>query len=178
MLNILPPDRKITLRRAYVSKQLQLLVGVGIVATSLAVAMVFASDWMLQRWLNNAAVAAKTDLITPEDRIELKSLVSQLTVSVNQAQPLLLTTQQPLTDIKTLLEPTPESISLHTFTLTYVDQLLRITGTAQSRDDLVSYQQLLTTLPGISNVKLPLSDLSQRESITFTITATYETPSL
>lgn len=178
MLNILPPTRKITLRRAYISKQLQLLVGIAIVATSLAVVMVFVSDWVLQRWLNNAAVAAKTDLITTEDRIELKELVNELTISVNQAQPLLVTAQQPMADLKTLLEPTPEAISLHTFTLTYDDKVLRITGTADSRDDLVSYQQLLSTLPGITNVKLPLSDLSQKESIPFTITALYETPSL
>ncbi len=178
MLNILPPDRKITLRRAYLAKQLRLLVGIGIVATGIAVIMVFVSDWVLQRWLDNASVSAKTDLISTEDRAELKDLVNQITTTVNQAQPLLKSTHSPLNDLKLLLESTPETIKLHTFTLTYDDQLLRITGTADTRDDLVDYQQQLTTLPGVTNVVLPLSDLNQKESIPFTITATYATPKL
>lgn len=178
MLNILPLNRKITLRRAFLNQQLQLLVGICIVATSLAVVMVFASDWLLQRWLNSATVAANTDFISADERTELKELISGITMAVNQAQPLLAKQNAALTDTKAILEPTPETIQLHAVALSYTENLLRITGTAETREDLVNYQQILSTIPGITNLKSPLSDLNQREAIPFTMTATYEAPSL
>lgn len=177
MLNILPPIRKITLRRAFIAKDLRLLTGIAIMATSLAVIMVFVSDWILQRWLDDAGVSAKTDIISAEERTELKELVSNLVLEVNQIQPLISKHHQPLTDLAAILQPTPTSIQLHSFSLSYSNHELALAGTAATRDDLVVYQQVVNAIPGMRNVKLPLNDLSQKEAITFNLTATYETPS-
>lgn len=176
MLNVLPPTRRITLRRAYIAKELRILAGISIVATSLSVIMVFVSSWVLQRWLDSVASTATTDIISTEDRVALKTLVSDLVVSVNQAQPLIANEHQTLTDIKALLDPTPATVQLQNFELNYTDHTVTISGTAATRDDLISYQQTMTAVSGMTNLKLPLSDLNQKTDIPFTITATYETP--
>lgn len=178
MLNLLPLDRKIAQRRTFVAKQLQFLTGVAVVATSCAVVMLLTSDWLLQRWLGDLATTSNTDLISAEDRSELKTIVDEVALLTTVAQPIL--TKQPriLLDLVHLLPPTPAGITLHSLSLDYVEEKLELSGSAVTRDDLVAYQQILTTLTGIYQVNLPLSDLTKKDAVPFSINATYETPNL
>ncbi len=177
MLNVLPKTRKLTQRRAYIAKELRILTGISIVATSLSVIMVFMSSWLLQRWLEGVTASQTTEIISAEDRSTLKELVADVVFSVNQAQPLLANEHHALADVQSLLQPTPNGIQLQSFDLQYASNTVIISGEAATRSDLIDYQQTITDLPGISNVKAPLNDLNQKESIPFTISATYETPS-
>ena len=68
MLNLLPPIRKQALRRRTISQQLRFLTGVAVVATSFSVIMLFTTDWLLQRWLQDITVATKSDIISSAER--------------------------------------------------------------------------------------------------------------
>ena len=85
MLNILPVNRKQALRRRYLVQQLRFLIGVAVVATSLAVLMLFVSDGLLQRWLRDITVETKSDIITTEERQELQLLVSGCTALLSRS---------------------------------------------------------------------------------------------
>lgn len=176
MLNVLPESRKLLHRHAYIAKELRILTGIAIVATSLSVILVFVSSWVLQRWLDSVTASQTTEIISTEDRASLKQLVANVTTAVNQAQPLLANEHLALNDVQALLAPTPSNIQLQSFDLNYTNHVLTLNGTAATRDDLISYQQLVTSLPGITNLKAPLNDLNQKTDIAFTFTATYETP--
>ncbi|MBI4407826.1 MAG: hypothetical protein HY565_05015 [Candidatus Kerfeldbacteria bacterium] len=178
MLNLLPQTRKVAQRRAFVAKQLQFLTGVTVVATSCAVVMLLASDWVLQRWLSDLATTSSTDLISAEEQAELKTIVDEIVLLTTAAQPIL--TQQPqiLPDLVNLLQPTPAGIQLHSLSLDYVEEKLELSGSAATRDDLVDYQQILTAIAGVHKVNLPLSDLTQKDTVPFRINATYEPQNL
>ena len=174
MLNLLPQTRKVAQRRAFVAKQLQFLTGVMVVATSCAVVILLASDWLLQRWLSDLSTNSNTDLISAEEQFELKTIVDEVTFLTTAAQPILV--QQPLIlpDLANLLTTTPDGIQLHSLSLDYLEGKLELAGSAATRDDLVAYQQVLTAITGVHKVNLPLSDLTQKNTIPFSIHATYE----
>lgn len=174
MLNLLPQSRKVSQRRAYIAKQLQFLTGVTVVATSCAVVMLLTSDWLLQRWLGNFATSSNTDLISTEERSELKTIVDEVALLTTAAQPILVQQPQILPDLINLLQPTPTGIQLHSLSLDYVEEKLELAGSAATRDDLVAYQQVLTAITGVHQVSLPLSDLTQKDNVPFSIHATYE----
>lgn len=178
MLNLLPQNRKIAQRRAFVAKQLQFLTGVAVVATSCAIVMLLTSDWLLQRWLNDLSTSTNPDFISTEERAELKTIVDEVVALTTAAQPVLSNQPRLLPDITSLIQPTSEGIVLHTLSLDYTDHQLALVGSADTRDHLVAYQQILSAIPGVRGVNLPLSDLTQKDTIPFSINATYETPIL
>lgn len=175
MLNLLPSSRKQALRHRYIMQQVRFLIGVAVVATSISVLMLFASDGLLQRWLRDITVETKSDIISTEERKNLQALVSEVVKLVNQAQPVAENQVLPLQDVVTLLGPTPDNIRLHEYSLDYVKHDLLVTGTADTREALVSYQQVVSDIPGVQTVHLPLNDITSKENISFTLQATYET---
>ena len=70
---------------------------------------------------------------------------------------------------------TPDDIQLHEYNLDYITHELVLTGTADTREALVAYQQIVHDIPGVTEVYLPLNDITSKEHIAFTIQATYET---
>lgn len=178
MLNLLPKTRKQQLRRRYIAQQLRFLTGVAVIASSIAVVMLFVSDWLLQNWLEDITVTTTADIISVEERTELKSIVDDLVELSAQAQPLLATPTYPLHDLTNLLQPTPEDIQLHSLDVDYVEHSVQLNGTAANRAAIVTYQQTLSAIPGIRTVRIPLDDLTLKTDIPFTVQATYETPPL
>lgn len=174
MLNLLPHSRKVAQRRTFIAKKLQFLTGVTVVATSCAVVMLLTSDWLLQRWLGDLVTTSNTDLISAEERSELKTIVDELVLLTTAAQPTLVQQPRILPDLVNLLQPTPDGIQLHSLSLDYVEEKLTLAGSAVTRDDLVAYQQILTAITGVHKVNLPLSDLTKKDTVPFSIHATYE----
>lgn len=178
MLNLLPTTRKQTLRHRYITEQLRFLTGIAVVATSCAVIMLFTTDWLLQRWLQDITVETKSDIISSAERTELQQLVNDVTQLVSQAQSIIPDQSHPLGDLVTIISPTPNDIQLHNFTLNYTTHSLEVAGTATTRDALVAYQQVMTAVPGMTGVYLPLQDITSKEQVPFIIQATYETAPL
>ncbi len=174
MLNLLPTIRKQALRRRTISQQLRFLTGVAVVATSFSVIMLFTTDWLLQRWLQDITVATKSDIISSAERSELQQLVSTISKQVGQTQPLLGEVPHPLVDIVAIVGPTPTDIQLHDYILNYTTHDLELSGTAENRDALVAYQQVINTIPGVRGAYLPLQDITSKEQVPFVIQATYE----
>ena len=140
--------------------------------------MLFTTDWLLQRWLKDITVETKSDIISSAERTELQQLVNEVTQLVNQAQSIIPDKSHPLDDLVTIISSTPNDIQLHNFTLNYTTPSLEVAGTATTRDALVAYQQVMTAVPGMTGVYLPLQDITSKEQVPFTIQATYETAPL
>lgn len=174
MLNILPPKKKAILRKMYVMQQLVFLVNIGIIASSISVVMILASNWGLERWLTTATALVKTDIITSEEKTVLRDLVINLNRLLDQGQPLLVATNDPVADLLAISEQTPSEISLHTISINYPEQEVLLTGTANTRDDLIAYQQTLNDLDQLNGIHLPLSDITLKEKIPFNFSASYE----
>src|SRR3990167_5911998 len=143
MLNILPTNRKQALRRHSIMQQIRFLVSIAVVATSISVVMLFASDWLLQRWLKDITVETKSDIISTDERSALQLIVSDIVKLVNQAEPIITQQPQPLYDVTIILGPTPTDIKLHEYQIDYTEHELSLTGTADTRDALVAYQQIV-----------------------------------
>lgn len=178
MLNILPLARKNFLRKAYVAKQSRFLAGLAIVVTGLSVGLVLASDWTLQRWLVSTTSSTQSNFISPEERDELKQLITEATLLASQAQPLLKQSTSPVVDIMTIIQSTPDGIQLDTLAVNYLDSTVRLAGTADQRETIIQYQEQLEDLASLNRVNVPLSELSQKANIYFSITATYEAAQL
>jgi hypothetical protein len=151
-------------------------VNLALLATSLCVGLIYASDWILQLWFETNSVTIKTDSISATDQTELKDLVTDLNQLIGKVDPLLKKPVHSTADLVSIIQATPTDIKLHSLRLDYTTKALEISGTATSRDTAVAYQQALSGIAGVSNVKLPFGDLNQKEAITFSINAKYETP--
>lgn len=156
-------------------QQARFLTGIAVVATSCAVMMLFTTDWLLQRWLQNITVETKSDIISNDERIELQHLINEITKLLDQAESIMQDQTHPLSDIVTIISPTPDDIQLHDYTVDYVTHRLELSGIAETRDALVAYQPVISTIPGVSNAYLPLQDITSKEEVPFIIQTTYET---
>ncbi|MFA6427249.1 MAG: PilN domain-containing protein [Candidatus Magasanikbacteria bacterium] len=65
----------------------------------------------------------------------------------------------------------PEGITIYSQSISYPDKMLTLTGLASTRDNLITFHENLKKIPFVQGVNTPLSELTQPENISFTITA-------
>ena len=81
--------------------------------------------------------------------------------------------------MRAVIEEQTNAISVHSFTLAASSEAERrflLSGVALDRESLVSFSRQLSDLGLFSSVELPISNLSKREDIEFSITAVITVP--
>ena len=173
MLNILPPERKLRHRQIYIQQRAVWVCTLALLVTVLASGSVLGTEYILQRWLTVVTTDVRGDLITAADRTTLEKLGQDLRELSSNSLTALQTEQDPVPTVNDLLHPLPEAVRIAQFKLDYGKQTLELSGIASDRAALVDLQNALNTMPSLSNVVVPVTDLTQRENIPFTLTATY-----
>ena len=167
-LNLLPPPKRkrlINLVNFLLTKE---FVEITIFATSL-LAIVFVSGWLVlvDSMRNLAASSFLVSRQTPtinQDVRRLNKLFNNLVISGKEygaVSPLLLSLAQTL----------PPDIKLNSLTIDRTGKTVTIDGEAQTRDGLLTYENVLRTLSFFSSISHPTSLLFQKENVTFEIQA-------
>ena len=99
-----------------------------------------------------------------QDTKTINELIKNLNLSSKKFLPL----SPKLTD---LIATLPSDIKLNSLQMDTQAQTINLTGTAVSRDALLNYQEVLNTIPWLSNVQTPASQLFQKENIKFEFSA-------
>lgn len=76
----------------------------------------------------------------------------------------------------TIDQAAPSGIGFHTLNLSLATHALSLSGHADTRDELIAFQEALIALPSLSNVNSPITNLLKRDNIEFSMTATFTAP--
>lgn len=167
-LNLLPPVKKIKLRQLVQFIFIKELLEFTILTCAL-LGIIYLAGWLvLTDSLNN--LAASTTAINRDysrynqEIVQLNSTIRKLNTASGAYAPL----TPKLLELATTLPP---DIRLMNVTLDRVSKTITISGIAKTRAALLSYQTILSNLPWLKTVRVPTSDLFQKENLGFQITA-------
>lgn len=114
---------------------------------------------------NNVAVSAR--------RVsELNKKVQFINGSIARIEALNKETISWSTRIEAVTAAIPDSITLNQLSMDEKNGTYRFSGTAQTREDLLLLQEQLEIIDWIDTVEIPISQLTTREQVPFSITAT------
>lgn len=172
MLNILPLDYKTALQQSAVYRQVRRLGTVAMLTSVVLGGLLLSTEWLLERWQTTLVSTNAVGQITQEERQTLETLITDLQQASTAGQTTSAIFRHPLADIAPFFQAIPDDIQLHSIMLDYEATHLRLTGTATNRESLVNYQKQLADYTFLQNIVAPISDLSVREQIPFSIDAT------
>ncbi len=76
--------------------------------------------------------------------------------------------------LEEIIKTLPYDIKINSLVINRVDQTLLLSGTAQTRDALLRYQQIIRSIPWVEGVANPTSLLFQKENVSFDIKARFK----
>lgn len=175
--NLLPPERRVALRRDY-------LVRLGIVAALLAAVLVFAASALLiptYVFLSKSEAAEQSRLASLEaavpqkDESAVEGALAALSTNVKILDALA-PVRSPSTLVRSLLAIPHAGVALSGFTYASASgkqpETFTVSGQAQTRDALRTYQLALQNAPFISSASLPVSAYAKDTDIPFDIILT------
>ncbi|MFA4930495.1 MAG: PilN domain-containing protein [Patescibacteria group bacterium] len=181
-LNLLSPENKINISRL---NNFSIIVKIGVSLTLLCAViggLFFLSYWLLNENLNqiNASIENERLNTIKQSNVSIDEIIKSLNVQLGQADAIQKNYIQWSTFLFTLANSVPDNISLTLVDVNSSTKTFRITGLADSRENLLLFQDNLNTLPFISDLISPLSNLAQQKTFNFEISgkltdALYET---
>lgn len=172
MLNILPPEKKDSLRQVRIYVRVRLLC---LLATSVMVALsalVLTTNILLKQWqvsLTNQAIVAG---ISDTDRDTLQAKLSNLTIITTGITSVNTKFNNPLPLLVAVVQNLPSSIHLTSINLDYTTGKVDVTGVVDDRTALLTLQQQLFATNELTNIELPINDFTVKNNIPFTLNAT------
>lgn len=167
-LNLLSPDKKNNLvslaRFLFLKEMLEYLI-----FTSAILAIMIISGWFVLADVfsdvtdSALAVSRETPSINQDVR-DLNINTRNLVVAGREFYPL---TPRLFDIIKSL----PPTIKLNAVSINREDNSVTINGTAATRDDLLNYQTIISSIPWLKSAGAPASQLFQKENINFELHA-------
>ncbi|TAN34166.1 hypothetical protein EPN28_00285 [Patescibacteria group bacterium] len=174
-LNLLPPPKKNRLRyivRFIFTKDiLEITLFVcAVIALSLIWSWVVLQESFTQLALSAAAVDREFASYNQETK-KLNKTIKGLTMASKGYTPA-------LPKIMELINSLPGDIKLNYLRLDRKSAALNLSGTAKSRAALLNYQKILSSVPWVERIDIPVSQLFQKENINFEIKAGLKLPKL
>lgn len=166
-LNLLSPQKKNHLVRMFRFQSVKQACEIFFITASIIGMMLLGSQIVLQQYFSALTenIVSVNNRHTSEikDMLKINKLVRD--THTIQEQYTLWTPY-----LIALASSTPTGITLSSVSINYETQSLSISGDAQTREDLVLFEDSLKNVPFIENALIPLSSLAQKEHIPFTIT--------
>lgn len=172
-LNLLPPHKRVRLR--YLIKFLfskGILEVVTLVCCVLASSLIWSWVVLQDSFAQLAVSAAAVDREFSSYNKDTKN-INKTIRSVNSASKDFAPALPKLLDIVNSL---PADIRLNMYRLDRKSGQLTLNGEAKTRAALLNYQEVLANIPWIKNVQTPVSQLFQKENISFEIKAEASLP--
>lgn len=168
LLNLLPPEKKKLLNRLYLALYLRIIIEILLLYSLIIAISLILANYLLQSSLTSIQVQTTAlDPIYSKINQEIKTANQQLK-NVDLAQQ----AWQPWGPrLAQLFATTSSSISLSTLNLSADRQILLLQGLAKTREALLAFKEQLAQLPWLEEFEIPVSSLTLKENVPFTLTA-------
>lgn len=178
-LNLLPPNRQALLRYESIQQILRHhLVGLGIFL-ALVIFVLVGSHYLLQQRLRQEEEHVR--LIQQQTIQEQGELLDERIREFNKHLERVKTLQSTYTKwspvLLDLFERLPAGITMQTLDLDKKTKVVKLHGIADRREDLLALQEAFADSPNFKNPSTPVSNLLQRENITFDVSFSLLLPS-
>lgn len=172
-LNLLGPEEKTEVKKIktfFIIKNVSFLI----VSIVLIVGTIFTFIYLIldnQNESINNQIETEKAIQKKEQVASIEGIIDQLNLQLSRVQNI----QEQYREWSAFLLPfsniIPDGITLSNLRINKISSSILIVGTAQNRDALLTFQEALNQFPQITDVTSPLSNLVQKESIRFEITA-------
>lgn len=139
-----------------------------LIAISLAAIALLISQNLLEKYFTD--IAQNTVVISNKYSSSAKEItdINNLTKKVIEVQ----SQYHPVTPIIiSLASSTPSGITLTNLNVDYKNKTIKFSGTSETRQNFLDFQESLTGNDDLIDIKSPISDLTKKENIAFNIEA-------
>lgn len=168
-LNLLSPEKKNHLKRLMYWQFLKTSIESLLVILCLSGIMLLGAEWILQGYFNDLSASLSTsNKIQAEKNFQIKHVNRVIhDVGIIQEVYALLTPR-----LLELAAAIPPGVILTNLTTDSAGGAYTLSGVAAARDDLLALQTALEALDFIDSVPIPLAQLTAKENVSFSLTAT------
>ncbi|MBU1895323.1 PilN domain-containing protein [Patescibacteria group bacterium] len=166
-LNLLPPENQKYLQKTVFAEFIKNSLEAVLFLLCLAGMSLLGGQWILQGYFNELAesiVAVTQEQAVTNYQIKDVNKVIKQTKEIQDGY----TLWTPI--LSELSNQIPDSIVLSNLTIKQKEKILIVRGMAETRDGLLKFQENLESLPFISSINIPLSQLTEKENIPFSLT--------
>lgn len=168
-LNLLPLNKQKNLQKMLRSEFIRSMLGMVIIVISIIGMALIGGKYILQTYFTDLAETIHTVKIdTKDENIKIEQ-VNQRVKTASFVFDSYYYWPTVLTEITTTV---PDGIIINRLTADVNTKELSITGVAESRTSLLSFGDALRAVPLIDTVTIPISQLTEREDISFAVRAT------
>ncbi len=168
-LNLLPPEKKKILTHIYLVLYSRFLIEILLFYSLIvAISLIFANQYLRANLSINQIKTAAADGVYARMNKEIKNVNQQLK-NIDAVQSSFVAWSPLMAD---LLKTVPPAISLSGLDFNKDRDEMMIQGTAKTRDELLTFKERLMALNWIKKLEIPVSSLTTKENVNFTINAT------
>lgn len=172
-LNLLSPEKKTHLQRLMYWQFLKTSIESFLVILCLSGIMLLGAEWILQGYFNDLSASLSTsNKIQAEKNFQIKH-VNRVIHDVGVIQEIYALLTPRLLEFAAAI---PSGIILTDLTTDSAAGAYTLSGVAAARDDLLALQTALEALDFIDSVPIPLAQLTAKENVSFSLTATGKQP--
>lgn len=170
--NLLSPRKKALIKRMTHIQFVKSLLEILLIFVSIIGIVLLGAQYVLEDYFSQ--LTSNTVSINNEHAEEIRDIMR-----INQ----LISNTQTIQKDYTLWSPivhdmlkatTYEGVTLSTLTFDKTHKTLTVIGSAQTRELFLAFEKQLSETPALSNIATPISSLTQKENIPFSITATLD----
>jgi Tfp pilus assembly protein PilN len=168
-LNLLAPPKRAIARRLVYAQFARNMIEIAVFLASFAGIVLLQSFFILQEHLTDLSI--KLTAISHNQSLQNKEIKS-VNDTLRQTDALQKQYTQWSRVIPEVLGAIPNGITLSTLILSAPGNSYSFAGVASTRNDLLSFQKNLQSLPNVASAVVPISQLTDKENISFSISAT------
>lgn len=166
-LNLLSPRKQMAQEHMVYAQYTKYVLEITLFVSILCSITLLGGRWLLEYHFN--AVVASLTSVSQEQSQKNHDIVA-VNDTLRQVAAIQRTYLKWTELVRTFAETTPSGVFLNALTMNHKDSTYIITGVASSRTDLLNYQKQLEAVPTVESVSLPLSSLTEKADVPFSMT--------
>lgn len=174
-INILTPEKREYIKNLHsftMTKHILFTVGSLLIITSV---VLYFTNLLLQNQINSfdSQILQEQNSIKQGKSASTESAIQQLNNQLTQAQQIQDKDISWLPILKSLTEIVPSTIHFNRLSLSTSNGTFSLSGTADSRNALLNFDEAIKKYQNFSDLIIPLIDVTQKSNITFDITGKF-----
>lgn len=166
MLNLLPPTKK----KAIEQNQLHLFIQrccVIIMSCAILLSVVMVTSRLIAKFVLDNVQTRGAIMVNTPDQTTVTQQLTNITALSSNIQSIQKNFHQPVPVLLQMFNHLPSGITFTTLRLDYITNTIKVTGTTESREQLLQLSQMINDQPEWTKVKFPLQDFTQKTNIPF-----------
>ena len=165
-INVLPPEKQRHLQRMIRSEFIRSTLALMIIVAAIIGIALLGGRSLLQTYFGDLADTINAVTVNTKDK---NSKITQANSRIQVASRVVDTYTYWPGILLPLSEALPETVIVNRMDIQMIDETATITGVADTRDALLNFGEKLRTISFVRTVDIPISQLTEREDISFTI---------